>query len=194
MICRVDSSSQLQVIPILHYAFIVWDLHFLRQAQVPLYCRNIRNFRHYSKGCHMFYVIINTGQKIWGIKFLPTRPGGEIANTFLLAKISGYISDVARPILQDVLPSFHTAMLIYLTHVNNTYNQQLAYLMLLVCKYRHTVPLSVRIIHLTVVEGAPSSRNLGKVVCVICFTWCTHSLSGVFFHAVSGEQTTIQQA
>ena len=36
----------------------------------------------------------------------------------------------------------------------------------------------------SVVEGLPSSRNqsfLGKAVCVLCFTWCTHSLSGVFF-------------
>ena len=28
MICRVDSSSLLQVIPILDYACVVWDLHF----------------------------------------------------------------------------------------------------------------------------------------------------------------------
>ena len=68
------------------------DLHFLRQDQVPLYCRNIWKFCQCGKGHHMPYVIINTGQKIWGINFSPTRPGGEIANTFLLAKISGYIS------------------------------------------------------------------------------------------------------
>ena len=36
----------------------------------------------------------------------------------------------------------------------------------------------------SVVEGAPSSRNqsfLGKAVCVLYFTWCTHSLSGIVF-------------
>ena len=53
--------------------------------------------------------------------------------------------------------------------------------------YCRPLSLGVRIIHtthLTVVEGAPSSRNqsfLGKAVCVLCFIWLTHSLSGVLF-------------
>ena len=38
----------------------------------------------------MFYVIINTGQNIRGTKFSPTRPGGEIDEIFLLAKIFSY--------------------------------------------------------------------------------------------------------
>ena len=38
----------------------------------------------------MLYVIDNTGQKIRGTKFLPTRPGGEIGENFLLVKISSY--------------------------------------------------------------------------------------------------------
>ena len=38
----------------------------------------------------MFYVIVNTGQKICGTKFSPTRPGGKIGEVFLLVKISGY--------------------------------------------------------------------------------------------------------
>ena len=39
----------------------------------------------------MVYVIINTGQKIRGRKFSPTRSGGDIGENFLLAKISGSI-------------------------------------------------------------------------------------------------------
>ena len=38
----------------------------------------------------MLYVIVNTVQNIRGTKFLPTRPGGEIGENFLLANISGY--------------------------------------------------------------------------------------------------------
>ena len=34
-------------------------------------------------------VLINTGQKIRRTKFSPARPGGEIGENFLLAKISG---------------------------------------------------------------------------------------------------------
>ena len=48
------------------------------------------NFHQYAKGCHMLYVIINTGQNIRRTTFSPTRPGGEIGENFLLAKISGY--------------------------------------------------------------------------------------------------------
>ena len=54
-------------------------------------------------------------------------------------------------------------------------------------------PSLARIIHtthLTVVEGAPSSRNLGKAVCVLCFIWCTHSLSGVLFQSVVNKHGT----
>ena len=42
----------------------------------------------------MLYIIINTGQKIQGTILLPTRPGGEIGENFLLAKISGYMVDI----------------------------------------------------------------------------------------------------
>ena len=61
------------------------------QAQLPLYYRNIRcnKFHQYSKGCHMLYVIINTGQKSRGTKFSITRSGGEISEDFLLVIISG---------------------------------------------------------------------------------------------------------
>ena len=38
----------------------------------------------------MLYIIVNTGQKIYGTKFSPTRPGGEIGKNFLLMKISSY--------------------------------------------------------------------------------------------------------
>ena len=54
-------------------------------------------------------------------------------------------------------------------------------------------PSLARIIHtthLTVVEGAPSSRNLGKAVCVLCFICCTHSLSGVLFQSVVNKHGT----
>ena len=34
----------------------------------------------------MLYKIINTGQKIHGTKFSPTRPGDEIGENFLVAK------------------------------------------------------------------------------------------------------------
>ena len=48
------------------------------------------NFRICGKGHHILNVIINTGQKICGIKFSPIRADGEIGETFLLAKISVY--------------------------------------------------------------------------------------------------------
>ena len=48
------------------------------------------NFRQCGKGCHILYVIINTGQKIRVIKILPMRADGEIGKNFLLAKISMY--------------------------------------------------------------------------------------------------------
>ena len=34
MVCRVDSSSQSQVIPILDYAYIVWDLYFKKDKEL----------------------------------------------------------------------------------------------------------------------------------------------------------------
>ena len=47
-------------------------------------------FRQWGKGQHIFCVIINTGQKIHGIKILPTQAGGKIGENFLLAKLFGY--------------------------------------------------------------------------------------------------------
>ena len=65
------------------------------QAQIPLYCRNIKfgeiNFANVVKVTNILYVIINTGQKIRVIKILPMRAGGEIVEIFLLAKISAYM-------------------------------------------------------------------------------------------------------
>ena len=51
-------------------------------------------FHQCGKGHHnnnnIFYVIINTGQKIYGLNILlPRRAGGEV---FLLVKISGYVA------------------------------------------------------------------------------------------------------
>ena len=65
----------------------------LCQAQLPLYCRNIRwnKYHQCSKGCHILNVIINTGKKIGAIKISPIRADGEISKNFLLAKISAYM-------------------------------------------------------------------------------------------------------
>ena len=48
------------------------------------------NFRQCGNGRHIFCVIMNTGQKIRGIKISPMQAGGEIGEIFLLAKIFGY--------------------------------------------------------------------------------------------------------
>ena len=48
------------------------------------------NFRQCGKGRHILCVIINTGQKIHRIKISPMQAGGEIGETFLLAKIFSY--------------------------------------------------------------------------------------------------------
>ena len=46
------------------------------------------NFRQCGKGRHILYVIIYTGQK--KINFSPMRAGGEISESFLLAKFHVY--------------------------------------------------------------------------------------------------------
>ena len=48
------------------------------------------NFCQCGKGCHIFNVILNIGQKTLRIKILPMRTGGEISENSLLAIISGY--------------------------------------------------------------------------------------------------------
>ena len=61
-----------------------------RQAQLPLYCRNIRNFRQCGEGHHILNVIINTGQKNSSDKNFANKADGEIRENFLLVKIFAY--------------------------------------------------------------------------------------------------------
>ena len=51
------------------------------QAQLLLYCRCIC-FHQCGKGCHVVYVIINTGEKMTRRKFLPISPPALIAKKF----------------------------------------------------------------------------------------------------------------
>ena len=49
----------------------------------------------------MLYVIVNTGQKIHGTKFLPTRTGGEIGENFLLAAVQ-YNENILKWVSQEI--------------------------------------------------------------------------------------------
>ena len=92
-------------------------------SPTPDTCRNIwwNKFSPCGKGCHILYVIINTGQKIRVIKISPIRASGEIGENFLLAKISVYtVSSIANPKPRgESHPSTHLCYM-YMNHTNST--------------------------------------------------------------------------
>ena len=71
--------------------------NFTKTSYIPLYYRKIwwnkSKFATAKKGHHiiLFAILLNTGQKISVIKFLPMREGGRIGENFLLVKISTYM-------------------------------------------------------------------------------------------------------